>query len=72
METLVDSLKMESIRLRLKFDACFTVDVQNRNKGLAFLSNATIPCQLKTFHRRQNRWRSVGRKEALPARGRRA
>ncbi|CAN0847085.1 hypothetical protein LINGRAHAP2_LOCUS4785 [Linum grandiflorum] len=37
IETLVDKTKLEEIRVKLKFDGCFFVDVWGRSGGLGFL-----------------------------------
>ncbi|CAN0858800.1 hypothetical protein LINGRAHAP2_LOCUS7468 [Linum grandiflorum] len=37
IETLVDKQKLEEIRVKLKFEGCFSEDVIGRSGGLGFL-----------------------------------
>lgn len=40
---------MESIRVRLKFDSCLTIDVKGRNSGLTVLWKNKIKCNVLNY-----------------------
>ncbi|XP_058733106.1 uncharacterized protein LOC131604698 [Vicia villosa] len=50
-ETLARVDKLESLRIALKFEACFTVDVEGRSGGLAVLWKHAAICSILNFSR---------------------
>ncbi|CAN0925275.1 hypothetical protein LINGRAHAP2_LOCUS34659 [Linum grandiflorum] len=51
IETLVDRARIEEIRVKLKFEGCFSVDIQGRSGGLGFLWRAGITANLINYSR---------------------
>jgi endonuclease/exonuclease/phosphatase family metal-dependent hydrolase len=50
-ETLSKAKKMENIRVKLKFDACLSVDVEGRSGGLSVMWKQNVQCSILNYSR---------------------
>nr|GMC79767.1 non-specific lipid-transfer protein 2-like [Ipomoea batatas] len=48
-KTLSDEARMETVRLKLRYESCFTVRAQGRSGGLALLWNGGIDVEVSLF-----------------------
>ncbi|CAN0905343.1 hypothetical protein LINGRAHAP2_LOCUS23605 [Linum grandiflorum] len=60
IETLVDKQKLEEIRVRLKLEGCFSVDVQGQSGGLGYLWRTGINATLINYSRHSVNMRVTG------------